>query len=182
MISLPWFISTDLTSNIGDAHDERQAITLGRRMPLRRIAREDQRASDPDYGLSLQRLPADELQRFFVGSGNLSEGFIVIKGEPVIGGLHGANRHYFCAHCMSWVFTRAQGIDQFVNLRPTMLDDASWFVPFIETCTKDKLPWAVTGAVRGFESFPPAAEWAALMVEYAKQLTRADAERFSSIR
>ena len=30
-------------------------------------------------------------------------------------------------------------MDKFVNLRATMLDDASWFVPFIETCTKEKL-------------------------------------------
>lgn len=42
---------------------------------------------------------------------------------------------------MSWIFTRAQGIDKFVSLRPTM-DDASWFAPFIETCAKDRLPWS----------------------------------------
>ena len=40
-------------------------------------------------------------------------------------------------------FTRAQGIENFVNLRPTMLDDASWFAPFIETCTNEWLPWAI---------------------------------------
>jgi len=34
-------------------------------------------------------------------------GFAVLKGEPVLGGLHGAAHHYFCPHCMSWVFTRA---------------------------------------------------------------------------
>jgi hypothetical protein len=54
----------------------------------------------------------------------------VTKGEPVIGGLHGATRHYFCPHCMSWMFTRAEGFDWFVNLRATMLDDPSWFTPF----------------------------------------------------
>jgi hypothetical protein len=53
-----------------------------------------------------------------------------------------------------------------------MLDDASWFVPFIETCTKDKLPWAVTGAVYSFESFPPATEWAGLMAEYGERAAR----------
>jgi hypothetical protein len=87
----------------------------------------------------------------------------------VIGGLHGANRHYFCPYCMSWIFTRARGIDQFVNLRPTMLDDASWFEPFIETFTKERLPWASTSAVYSFETFPPVADWAGLMAEYAKQ-------------
>jgi hypothetical protein len=112
---------------------------------------------------------------FSLGVAIPSEGFSVIQGETVIGGLHGANRHYFCPHCMSWIFTRAHGIDKFVNLRPTMLDDASWLVPFIETCTKDKLPWAVTGAVYSFESSPPAAEWAGLMTEYAS--TTATAEK-----
>lgn len=109
---------------------------------------------------------------FSLGAAIPSEGFEVTQGEPVIGGLHGANRHYFCAYCMSWIFTRAQGIDQFVNLRPTMLDDASWFAPFIETCTKERLPWAVTGAVYSFETFPPAADWAGLMAEYAKQASK----------
>ena len=52
-----------------------------------------------------------------------SEGFEVTQGEPVIGGLHGASRHYFCGYCMSWMFTRPEGMDWFVNLRPTMLDD-----------------------------------------------------------
>ena len=69
---------------------------------------------------------------------------------------------------MSWIFTRAHGIDQFVNLRPTMLDDASWFVPFIETRTKDELQWASTGATYSFEAFPPPADWAGLMAEYAR--------------
>jgi hypothetical protein len=44
---------------------------------------------------------------FSLGAAIPSEGFEVIQGEPVIGGLHGANRHYFCAYCMSWIFTRA---------------------------------------------------------------------------
>jgi hypothetical protein len=106
---------------------------------------------------------------FSLGAAIPSEGFAVIQGEPVIGGLHGANRHYFCAHCMSWIFTRAHSIDAFVNLRPTLLDDALWFTPFIETCTNEKLPWASTGAVHSFGTFPPAAEWAGLMTEYARQ-------------
>lgn len=108
---------------------------------------------------------------FSLGAAIPSEGFSVIQGEPVIGGLHGANRHYCCPYCMSWIFTRAHGIDHFVNLRPTMLDDASWFVPFIETCTSERLPWAITSAVHSFETFPPAADWAGLMAEYAKQVT-----------
>ncbi|HYI01679.1 serine hydrolase domain-containing protein [Hyalangium sp.] len=40
------------------------------------------------------------------------------------------------------MFTRPEGMDAFVNLRPSMLDDRSWFVPYIETYTVEKLPWA----------------------------------------
>jgi hypothetical protein len=41
---------------------------------------------------------------------------------------HGTTRHFFCPHCMSRMFTRPDGFD-FVNLRATMLDDPSGFVP-----------------------------------------------------
>jgi len=97
-----------------------------------------------------------------------SQGFEVISGEPVIGGLHGAARHYFCARCMSWMFTRPEGLDAFVNLRPTMLDDAGWFTPFIETYTSEKLPWAATPAVHSFEKFPPFEAFEGLIAAYAK--------------
>lgn len=96
-----------------------------------------------------------------------AQAFAVIKGEPVIGGLHGAARHYFCPHCMSWMFTRMQGLDAFVNLRPTMLDDHSWFTPFIETYVCEKLPWAVTPAKHSFEKFPAMEAFGGLMGEYA---------------
>jgi len=35
-----------------------------------------------------------------------SAAFLVTQGEPVIGGLHGPSRHFFCPYCMSWMFTR----------------------------------------------------------------------------
>ena len=77
------------------------------------------------------------------------------EGEPVIGGLHGAERrHYFCPRCMSWMFTRAEGFDWFVNLRATMLDDPAWFVPLVETCTREKLPWAATPAAHSYATLP----------------------------
>lgn len=93
------------------------------------------------------------------------EGFEVIAGETVIGGMHGELQHHFCAWCMSWMFTRAEMMP-FVNVRPTMLDDPSWFVPFIETVTKEKLPWATTPAVRSYESFPPMEEFGDLLAAY----------------
>ena len=98
-----------------------------------------------------------------------SAGFRVLTGEPVIGGLHGPTRHYFCERCMSWVFTRPEGAAPFVNLRATMLDDPSWFEPFIETYTSEMLPWAATGAVHSYERFPAYEDYARLATEYAKQ-------------
>lgn len=98
-----------------------------------------------------------------------SDGFSVTKGEPVIGGMHGATRHYFCPHCMSWMFTRPEGLDFFVNVRPTMLDDPVWFVPFIETMTSERLPWATTPAKYSYERWPEMAEFDGLIKEYAAQ-------------
>ena len=98
-------------------------------------------------------------------------GFEVTQGEPVIGGLHGAARHYFCAWCKSWMFTRMEGLDAFVNLRPTMLDDHRWFAPFIETYVSEKLPWATTGAAHSFEKFPAMEEFGGLMQNYAARIS-----------
>jgi hypothetical protein len=86
----------------------------------------------------------------------MADAFEVAKGEVVIGGLHGPDaQHYFCAHCMTWMFTRPAVAPHVVNVRPTMFDDHAWFAPFVESFTKTKLPWAVTGAVHSFEEFPP---------------------------
>ena len=91
-----------------------------------------------------------------------AEGFAA--GETVVGGMHGEQlEHNFCAWCMS--FTRVAGMD-FVNVRPTLLDDPSWFRPYIETCTATKLPFAATGAVESFVEFPPMEEFGALMERY----------------
>lgn len=98
-----------------------------------------------------------------------SEGCAITKGEPVIGGLHGASHHYFCPHCMSWMFTRPEGLDWFVNLRPTMLDEPNWFTPFIETWTSEKLPWASTPAVHSFEALPAFEQYETFTRQYAEQ-------------
>lgn len=98
-----------------------------------------------------------------------ADGFEVIAGEPVIGGLHGASRHYFCPHCLTWMFTRPEGMDWFVNLRPTMLDDTQGIAPFIETFTSEKLPFAKTGAVHSYETFPPMEAYEGLVQEFNAQ-------------
>ena len=99
---------------------------------------------------------------------HLSNGFKVTMGEPVIGGLHGATRHYFCAHCMSWLFTRPEGMDDFVNVRATMMDDTQSFRPFIETYADEKLSWVTTPAVHSFKKIPSTEQFLALLSEFAK--------------
>jgi len=99
-----------------------------------------------------------------------TEGFEVTEGEPVIGGLHGASQHYFCGWCMTWMFTRPEGVDFFVNVRPTMLDDTSWFEPYIETFTSEKLAWASTTARHSYSKYPAMEEYEGLMKGYAATL------------
>ena len=98
--------------------------------------------------------------------------FTVRAGEPVIGGLHGASRHYFCPNCLSWVFTRPEGMDGLVNVRATMLDNPDASPPFIEFYREEGLPWASTGAVHSFATEPEDAEFPALLAEFATTITK----------
>ena len=99
-----------------------------------------------------------------------AQGFEVTRGEPVIGGAHGDDtHHYHCPHCKSWMFTKPVGMDWFVNIRPTMLDDSTWFAPFIETYTSTKFPWATTGAVHSFHTFPPMDAYEGLVKAFAEK-------------
>ena|SRR5690348_10315451 len=99
-----------------------------------------------------------------------SEGFEVTAGEPVIGGLHGPQaHHFFCPHCMSWLFTRAEGLDWFVNVRSAMLDEPRWTTPFAELYTSEKIAWATTPAVKSFPQFPTFDGFGELVKEYQAQ-------------
>ena len=98
-----------------------------------------------------------------------SQGFEVIAGDPVVGGLHGATKHYFCPHCMSWMFTRAEGLDWSVNIRTTLLDTPRWDVPFVETYTSEKVSWATTPAVHSFPEFPAFEDYERLTKAYLDQ-------------
>lgn len=97
----------------------------------------------------------------------VSARFSVVQGEPVIGGLHGAARHYFCPHCMSWLFTRPEGMDELVNVRTPLFDNPDRAPPFIESYTSEQLPWATTGAAHSFDRFPAPERYPALLEAYA---------------
>ena len=88
--------------------------------------------------------------------------------EPVIGGMHGELRHYFCPHCLSWIFTRAEMLGPLINIRATMLDGAADLPPFIETCVSEKLPWVSLPATHSFDKFPPMEDFPKLIAEFAE--------------
>jgi hypothetical protein len=109
---------------------------------------------------------------FSLGSLFASDSFEIIAGETAIGGLRGAARHHFCPHCMSWLFTRPEGMDDFVNVRSTMLNAPASDPPFVETWTREKLPWAITGAAHSFETVPEPELFPELLAAFARR-TRA---------
>ena len=95
-----------------------------------------------------------------------ADGFAVTRGEPVLGGLQGASRHFFCAFCKSWMFTRPEGLEWLVNLRPSVLDEHGWFVPFVELWTQEGLSWARTTARYSFAALPENERFMAMAEEY----------------
>jgi hypothetical protein len=101
-----------------------------------------------------------------------TEGFRVTRGEPVIGGLHGASRHFHCAHCLSWMFTRPEGLDWLVNVRAPMLDDHAWFVPYVELFTSEGLPWARTPAPHSYPTMPGPEVFQELIAGFAREGVR----------
>lgn len=114
-------------------------------------------------------------QRMTASAFSLSElhpatGFRLTRGETVVGGLKGDDVvHHFCPDCLSWLFTRPAAFPDFVNVRATMMDDCTGYVPFIETQTDEMLPWAKTGARHSFPRFPEMEVFPALMAEFAEQ-------------
>jgi len=101
-----------------------------------------------------------------------ADGLEIVSGEPVLGGLKREHRQYFCPSCKSWMFTRPQGLEWLINLRPTLLDDHAWYVPFIEVMTSEKLPWATTPAVHRYETAPEPAEFEPLMQAFERSGAR----------
>jgi hypothetical protein len=73
---------------------------------------------------------------------------------------------------MTWMFTRPVGMDWFINVRATMLDKHDWFEPFVETFTREKLPWAATPAKYSYEAIPDLTEYERLTRAYAEEGTR----------
>ena len=109
------------------------------------------------YSLSLM-LPASGLE---------------VEGETEIGGLHNpVPEHHFCPSCKNWLFTRGIAGGAFVNLRPSLLEDWAWVVPYADTGVADRLPGVQSGARVGYPEFPPVEDYAGLMEGYARDGAR----------
>lgn len=86
-----------------------------------------------------------------------ARGFAVSGAEPTIGGLRSEERHHhYCPNCLTFMFTRIEGVEDRVNVRATLLDDLSWFSPFVEVMVEEKLPWVSVPAVHSFARLPDA--------------------------
>ncbi|WP_062114801.1 GFA family protein [Aureimonas sp. AU40] len=103
-----------------------------------------------------------------------ADGFEVVQGEPVRGGLkQGGIHHFLCPDCGTWLFTRWDGMDDLVNLRPTLMDDTTWYAPFMETYNSEKLVFAETGARMSFDTFPDESEFPHILQAYAAAIASA---------
>lgn len=104
---------------------------------------------------------------FSLGAAFAEAALTVSGDEPVVGGLHGATRHYFCDHCKSWLFTKPDQMRDIVMVRTAMLDDQRGLEPFMETMTCEKMPWATTSAQRSYDTWPPGDALHSLIGEFA---------------
>ncbi|WP_051402373.1 GFA family protein [Lutibaculum baratangense] len=80
--------------------------------------------------------------------------------------------HHFCPECHSWIFTSFPEEAGFTNVRATMLDDPSWFAPFVETQTAEKLRFAETGAPISYERFPAIEDYPGLIERFQSEGAR----------
>ncbi len=97
------------------------------------------------------------------------DGFTIMAGETVIGGIHGdQGHHHHCDWCKGWVFTTLEPSQGFVNVRATLFDDPSWFTPFAQTQTAEKLAWVDLPVRQSFDRWPSPEPFPALLAEYAK--------------
>ncbi|WP_270919491.1 GFA family protein [Parasedimentitalea psychrophila] len=90
-------------------------------------------------------------------------------GELITGGLGSSRRtHYFCKSCLNFVYSQIAAADQRINLRTSVLNDATSFKPFVELMTDEKMSWADVPAVHSFCRYPETLEeLQALMDNYS---------------
>lgn len=96
-----------------------------------------------------------------------------VEGATEIGALHRPDmQHHYCTNCKNWVYSDGERIQGLVNFRSTMLEDASWVMPYVESNVAEKLPGVVSGAVRSYSEFPPREDFGPLMQAFAQDGAR----------
>ena len=98
-----------------------------------------------------------------------------VEGATELGALHRPeSQHHYCTRCKTWLYTTAPSLDTMglLNFRPTMLEDASWVVPYIESYVSEQLPNVVTGARHSFDKFPDPSQYPDLMAGFAREGAR----------
>jgi hypothetical protein len=116
---------------------------------------------------------------FSLSEGYSMDAFRLLTGETVIGGIHGATRHYHCDHCKSWLYTVPERVENFVNLRSTMFDEPRREPPFVELHLGEALSWAVIGAPKTYDALPNVEEWPLLIQQFARRNTAWAKEEFN---
>lgn len=65
----------------------------------------------------------------------------VPKTHTVRGNTGGKTTRSFCAECGTPLFTRGEAVSEFMSIRFSTLDDASWFKPVLDIWTSRSQPW-----------------------------------------
>jgi hypothetical protein len=98
-----------------------------------------------------------------------SEGFTITEGTPVLGGFRGATQHFFCPDCMSWMFTRPERMDQYVNLRLVNARRAAMGRAIHRGLDRRGVPVGKTAAVHCYTTQPDFEDYGRLIEDFSQR-------------
>ena len=96
-----------------------------------------------------------------------ADGFRVVEGEPVLGGLQTGIAHYYCPHCKSCLYSKLPEQEDVVNVRMTLFEGLRSYPPFLEVFLSERLPWVQPSAPHQFERAPSPDELPGLLRDFA---------------
>ena len=97
-----------------------------------------------------------------------ADGFRVIAGAPVLGGLQTEIAHYYCQHCKSCLYSKLPGQEGVLNIRMALFEGLKDEAPFLDVFLDEKLPWVQPSAPRQYQHAPAPDEMPGLLRDYAK--------------
>ncbi len=84
---------------------------------------------------------------------------VSFTGEFVQGGLGSEGKdHFFCKSCLNFVYSRIGAAHNRINLRTSILENASSFEPFVEVMTDEKMTWSTVPAKHSYAQSPKTLE------------------------